>query len=395
MTTGDPIQMSKNHKNQSSTGKNKTRTGAQQKATAMPSYSESNTQASITKVRDDHWRYRKSEFLGVLPGSAGFSLTSFPINPGLSQTFPWLSEIAKNFEFYRFLSFRVRSIPKSNDFAKGSVIIAPEYDSNESDPKTLVDLLAYDEAKETSVRQNSGCTFSVRRMHANNGDKFVRTGPIRPDLLPSRDCGRILIGLDGQTGNDDVGAAVVSIWIDYTLELFSPQKPQALINLPLSTQSYRKMDEGFETISMPAGDALVPWPTAIPSVSPGETLGIQQVVVGGKHHFRVPRGAYTVSFSIGINSDPQPRFAIWRFRWDEVDAETSAQVKAIGIAHMQPGSTVDTTLEFNVQTVTMADLYLDVTNPTTDYAISYDGTYVGPGPGIWDNVEVNVTFRSA
>lgn len=47
-------------------------------------------------------RFRYREYIGDLNTSTGFSLTSFNLNPGLNSTFPYLSQLAVNFQEYRF-----------------------------------------------------------------------------------------------------------------------------------------------------------------------------------------------------------------------------------------------------------------------------------------------------
>jgi hypothetical protein len=42
------------------------------------------------------------EFLGDVLSSTTFSSTTYTLNPGLQQTFPWLNAIATNFEQYKF-----------------------------------------------------------------------------------------------------------------------------------------------------------------------------------------------------------------------------------------------------------------------------------------------------
>jgi len=74
------------------------------------------------------------EYLGDITGTAAFTNRNYPINPGSSTTFPWLSTIARNYEQYRFhgVVFEFRSM--ITDFvtsgAPGTVIMSTNYDSS-------------------------------------------------------------------------------------------------------------------------------------------------------------------------------------------------------------------------------------------------------------------------
>jgi len=51
----------------------------------------------VTSVRDKGVNIKHTEFIGFVPSSTEFKLTSYPIQPGNSTTFPWLASVAANF----------------------------------------------------------------------------------------------------------------------------------------------------------------------------------------------------------------------------------------------------------------------------------------------------------
>jgi len=79
---------------------------------------------------------RHREYIQDVVGSSSFSLSSFPINPGSLQTFPWLQAIAQNYEQYVFhgLIFEFKSTSadalNSTNTALGTVIMSTEYNAN-------------------------------------------------------------------------------------------------------------------------------------------------------------------------------------------------------------------------------------------------------------------------
>lgn len=80
----------------------------------------------------------KREFITNIVTSASantFEYDVFQLNPGLSNTFPWLSQIAPNFETYKChgLMFEFRSTSSdalnSTNTALGQVIMSCQYDA--------------------------------------------------------------------------------------------------------------------------------------------------------------------------------------------------------------------------------------------------------------------------
>lgn len=78
-------------------------------------------------------RYR--EYLGDVVGSSAFAIQSFPINVALPGSFPWLSQVASNYEQYciRGMLFEFNSTSadalNSTNTALGAVMMATQYNS--------------------------------------------------------------------------------------------------------------------------------------------------------------------------------------------------------------------------------------------------------------------------
>jgi len=80
-------------------------------------------------------RVQHREYLGDLKSSGTFKNNVYRVNPALAETFPWLSQLASNFERYRFLGlcFEFKSgssdALNSTNTALGYVIMASQYNS--------------------------------------------------------------------------------------------------------------------------------------------------------------------------------------------------------------------------------------------------------------------------
>jgi len=74
------------------------------------------------------------EYLGDIMGTAGFSNTKYPLNPGISTTFPWLSTIAQCYQEYKFHGVIFEFRPLITDFvtsgAPGVVVMATNYNAD-------------------------------------------------------------------------------------------------------------------------------------------------------------------------------------------------------------------------------------------------------------------------
>lgn len=74
------------------------------------------------------------EYLGDIMGTAGFVNRQYPLNPGMSSTFPWLSTLAASYQEYKFhgLVFEFRSL--ITDFvtggAPGVIVMSTNYNAD-------------------------------------------------------------------------------------------------------------------------------------------------------------------------------------------------------------------------------------------------------------------------
>jgi hypothetical protein len=74
------------------------------------------------------------EYLGDITGTSAFNNTLYPLNPGMSNTFPWLSTVAQNYQEYKFHGLIFEFRPLITDFvtngAPGVVVMSTNYNSD-------------------------------------------------------------------------------------------------------------------------------------------------------------------------------------------------------------------------------------------------------------------------
>lgn len=160
-----------------------------------------------------------------------FKNRSLNINPGLETTFPWLSQIAANYEEYELrqciFSFRsnVAAVTSSgNNGQVGTIIMATNYNvSNPSFASKYV-MMQYDGAHsaKTTESQLQGVECDPSKLSGAPG-KYVRVSPVLTGQdLKQYDHGLFQIassGLPDEYANQSIG----ELWVTYTIVLRKPK----------------------------------------------------------------------------------------------------------------------------------------------------------------------------
>lgn len=170
---------------------------------------------------------RHREYLGEVSGSTGFVQDNFIINPGNSKTFPWLSQIAGNFQQYKFkgLVFQYKSTSadalNSTNTALGSVMLATKYNSQEEDFISKLELSAHEFSSsgppsrdalhpiECDMRNNPIDILYVDRSNGNS----------EHDQSLLYDLGKFYLCSDGMQAVSNIG----ELWVSYEVELLKPR----------------------------------------------------------------------------------------------------------------------------------------------------------------------------
>lgn len=168
------------------------------------------------------------EYLRDWTGVNAFSNESFRLNPGDSETFPWLSTIAQNYQEYKFhgLVFEFRSLV--TDFvtagAPGVVVMATNYNANEPAYGTKQEM----ENSEFAVAVKPTCNLmhGVECAVAQTADpiKYVRrAGAASPGDSRLYDLGTFQFANQGSPTQ-----LLGEIWVSYCVEFFKPVLPDTI-----------------------------------------------------------------------------------------------------------------------------------------------------------------------
>lgn len=191
-------------------------------------------------------RVMHREFLTDITGSVSFLNRTYPINPGLITTFPWLSLIAADFEECDFegLVFEYRptsgTAVSSTSSALGVVILATDYDALNPSFTTKQQMESYEFA--TSTVPFAGCIHPVECARGANvlNSFYIRNGSPPPGAdLRLYDLGNFEIATQGMQSAYIVG----ELWVSYDVVFKKPRLPKTI-----TAPSYIRF-RGFPTFS--------------------------------------------------------------------------------------------------------------------------------------------------
>jgi len=172
--------------------------------------------------------HREYLFDLVTPGP-NFNIQSYPINPGNSSLFPWLCQLAVNFEEYEFMGcmfeFKTNSATSigSTNTALGTVIMSTEYDVSKPAFSSKTQMENYEfttscvpcqsmyHPVECSEKKNP-----INRLFVNNGSMV---GTYDPHLY---NLGNFQVATVGQQAASNIG----EVWVTYKVKLLKPRLTQ-------------------------------------------------------------------------------------------------------------------------------------------------------------------------
>lgn len=186
------------------------------------------SKSSIVKGRIP--RYKQSagyvtishrEYLAEAELVVGTDIRGYVINPSNPRTFTWLCTFARNFEKYRFRNIRLTYVPQAPTTAAGRVVLAYDKDSTDELPNGKAELYSYQGTVDTPVWQGTSISFPC-----DSTLRFVDSSNTAETRLV--DLGQFITCTSSQTALNGG-----EFFIDYTVELHTPQQPQ-----PMSERIY-------------------------------------------------------------------------------------------------------------------------------------------------------------
>lgn len=163
-------------------------------------------------------------------GAVNFSNISYPLNPGLQSSFPWLSQIAQNYDEYEFMQLiytyksTTTDIGSSTTGQCGTVIMCTNY--NAASPKFFDKQQMIEYAHSASAKVTCDLLHGVecdKSKIALTGCLYTRANPvITGQDLKTYDHGLFQLAI-ANTPTAYNGYPVGELWVDYTVRLSKPK----------------------------------------------------------------------------------------------------------------------------------------------------------------------------
>ncbi len=167
---------------------------------------------------------RHREYVQDISGSVGFSCSTLAVNPGIAATFPWLSQIAPNYESYIFKKCNFEFETQKSTASSGSLMMAIDYDAADSAPSDKTTLMSYMGAVRSAVWDE--CRFAGDRadLRKFGQQRYNRSAALASNLdIKTYDVGNLQIATQGCADTSAIG----ELYVDYEVEFHTPQKSSA------------------------------------------------------------------------------------------------------------------------------------------------------------------------
>jgi len=275
------------------------------------------------------------EYLTDIYGTAAgqsFQNSAFSLNPALQSTFPWLSQLAQNYDEYTIkqLIFTFRSsiapIGSSGTGQVGTIIMATQYNAGEEPFSDKETMMQYDGAMSAKVIDGliSGVECDPAQNSGSYG-KYTRAGPppagqdVKTYDLGVFNCA--VTNIPATYENQSLG----ELWVSYTVEL---RKPKFFSASGLGI----KRDVFYRVGAIPIGDAgfATGTVTTMPSGATDVAIGNQPAsLLSGQQNniltvpFNPVGTMFPAAFSTGILF-PSGTAGAYTITWRYTSAQTGA-----------------------------------------------------------------------
>ncbi len=176
----------------------------------------------VIRTDADSCRIVHRELIASVTGTVAFTVAqSFPLNPGIATSFPWLSNEALGWERYRFNRLRFCYYTRTGTGVPGSVMMAPDYDAADPAPASEQAASSYHDCEEDAPWKDIVCTLSPKDLNGAEKEKYVRSGALAANQdIKTFDSGNLhLCTVDG------TAVSWGKLWVEYDVTLFTPQVP--------------------------------------------------------------------------------------------------------------------------------------------------------------------------
>lgn len=179
---------------------------------------------TMNSTLDQGVRVSHHEYLGDVSSSVGFVATKYPLNPGVSITFPWLSSLAVSFQEYElnglifFFKATSANALNSTNTALGQIIGATQYNPYLPIPTTKIAMLGLSSAADGKPSESNIYPVECKADMVLFRSKLIRSG-VPVDDLAKYDHGNFILASNGS----QAAAIVGELHVVYDITLKKPK----------------------------------------------------------------------------------------------------------------------------------------------------------------------------
>lgn len=173
--------------------------------------------------------FSNKEYLGSITATNAFDNTAWELNPGLASTFPFLSQLAANYQEYAFVQlafvYKTQLSEVTASGSIGSIIMCHNQNPNEDAFRTKSVMLqkigSISEVPTRDIVCGIECDPS-KIANMSNGGKYTRVGEIPSGSTKEQyDWGTFQLATDGMPSANE-GQVQGELWVSYTVMLRQP-----------------------------------------------------------------------------------------------------------------------------------------------------------------------------
>jgi hypothetical protein len=158
-----------------------------------------------------------------------FAIQTWPLNPGLPDSFPWLSQMAINFEEYEIMQLCYTYKSTVADFASasgqvGQIVMATQYNPNSDTFADKEEMMLYEGGMSCKTTESliHGIECDPSKNSGTAG-KYVRAGHLPPaEDLKNYDLGKTSLAVLNAPSTY-AGQQLGELWVSYTVRLRKPK----------------------------------------------------------------------------------------------------------------------------------------------------------------------------
>jgi hypothetical protein len=222
-------------------------------------------------------------------------VANIAVNPGLAESFPWLSGVAQHYERYRIDSFTVRYKNLKGTDSDGNIIMSFDYDTLDPAPASAVV-----QTQSTVFIDGAPWRIFEMKVPTDGTKKFIRSTGIAGADLKTYDFGRVFVSAEGCADDSDHGY----LEFEYHVSLFEKQTAGATT---YANRCYSSWNLSANTAALSASAVLDIDEAAVTAAADAPTNVNGTITLGSPGFYRVSADVSWLSSAADADSTVEIR----------------------------------------------------------------------------------------